>query len=99
MAEVLRIASEKRAYTLTDRGTFLTQRKGLDLTILSEGDPLLQNQYSVIVVGSERHPHVHAEAAQRFTEFLLSPKVQKLIGEYGVERYGQPLFFPVQSPE
>ena len=94
MAQALRIASEKRAYTLTDRGTFFFQRDRLDLTIHSQGDPLLRNPYAVIVVSSAKHPGVNHQAASRFSEFLLSPKVQRIIGKFGVERFGQPLFFP-----
>ena len=93
MAEALRMASEKQAYTLSDRGTFLAQRKWLDLTILFESDPLLHNPYTVIVVSSEKHPDVNHQAASRFSEFLLSSKAQTVIGEFGVERFGQPLFF------
>ena len=98
MAEALRIASEKRAYTLADRGTFLSQRDRLDLTIHFEGDPLLRNPYAVIVVSSKKHPGVNHQAASRFSEFLLSPKVQRIISEFGVERFGQPLFFPKALP-
>jgi tungstate transport system substrate-binding protein len=93
MGQVLRMANEKRAYTLTDRGTFLAQRQALDLTILSEGDPLLKNQYSIILVNPEKHPHVHREAAQRFADFLLAAETQKVIANFGKERFGQPLFF------
>jgi tungstate transport system substrate-binding protein len=94
MAEALRMASEKRAYTLADRGTFLAQRHRLDLTILSEGDPLLRNPYTVIVVSAKKHPHVNDRAASRFSEFLRSPKVQRMIGQFGIGPFGQPLFFP-----
>jgi len=94
MAEVLRMASEKGAYTLADRGTFLAQREGLDLVVLSEGDTLLRNPYAVIVVSSEKLPGINAQAARRFSEFLVSPKTQRVIGEFGVEQFGQPLFFP-----
>jgi len=90
---VLRMASEKRAYTLSDRGTFLAQRQGLDLAILCAGDPLLVNQYSVILVNPERHPHVRREAAQKFADFLLSVQTQKTIADFGKDRFGQPLFF------
>ena len=93
MAEALRMASEKRAYTLSDRSTFLAQQERLALTILFEGDPLLHNPYTVIVVSSEKHPDVNHQAASRFSEVLLSLKVQTIIGEFGVERFGQPLFF------
>jgi len=94
MAQTLRMASEKGAYTLSDRGTFLSQRKGLDLAIVFSGDPLLRNQYAVIPVDPEKHPHVEAEAARRFADFLLAPKAQRTIGDFGVKKYGQPLFFP-----
>jgi tungstate transport system substrate-binding protein len=93
MGQVLRMASEKRAYTLSDRGTFLAQRRGLDLDILYEGDPLLKNQYSVILVNPEKHPHVRSVAARRFADFLLTPATQKVIADFGRDRYGQPLFF------
>ena len=97
MAQALRIASEKRAYTLADRGTFLSQRDRIDLTIHSQGDPLLRNPYAVIVVISAKHPGVNHKAASQFSDFLLSPKVQRIIGKFGVERFGQPLFFPRMS--
>jgi tungstate transport system substrate-binding protein len=93
MGQVLRMAGEKRAYTLADRGTFLALRKGLDLAALSEGDPLLVNQYSVITINPERHPHVRREAAQQFADFLVSPEARKAIGEFGKDRYGEALFF------
>jgi tungstate transport system substrate-binding protein len=94
MGHVLRLANEKRAYTLSDRGTYLALRQGLDLAVLTEGDPLLINQYSVIVVNSAKHPHVKPQAARQFADFLLSPKTQQTIAAFGVDRHGQPLFFP-----
>ena len=95
MAQVLRMADQKRAYTLSDRGTFLAQRRkpGLDLAILCQGDPLLVNHYSIIVVNPEKHPHVRQEAARKFADFLLAPATQKRIAEFGTDRYGEPLFF------
>ena len=92
MAAALRMASEKGAYTLSDRSTFLAQRNGLQLEVLSQADPLLRNPYAVIVVSSHKHPHVRHEAAHRFAEFLVLPKTQKTISEFGVEKYGEPLF-------
>ena len=92
------MASEKQAYTLSDRGTFLAQRERLDLTILFQGDPLLQNSYTVTVVNSGKHPGVNHQGASRFSEFLLSPQVQTIIGEFGVERFGQPLFSSRMPP-
>lgn len=98
MAEVLRMASEKQAYTLTDRSTFLAQRERLDLVIVSEGDDLLRNDYAVIVVSPQQHPGVNHAAAQRFAEFLLSPQGQQAIGNFGIDKFGQPLFFPDALP-
>jgi tungstate transport system substrate-binding protein len=94
MGQVIRMADEKRGYTLSDRGTFLAQRKGLDLAILVEGDPLLRNDYSVTLVNPEKHPHVRHDDAKRFADFLVDPETQKLIGQFGVEQFGEPLFFP-----
>lgn len=93
MAQVLRMAHEKKAHTLTDRGTFLALRREIDLVILSEGDPLLKNRYSVILVSPAKHTHVRADEAKEFAEFLTSPSTKRTIGEFGVEKFGQPLFF------
>ncbi|MEX2560766.1 MAG: substrate-binding domain-containing protein [Pirellulales bacterium] len=94
MVQTQRMASEKRAYTLSDRGTYLAQRSSLDLAILSQGDPLLRNQYAVIVVNPAKHPHVKAAAARRFADFMLSPETQSSIGRFGADQFGEPLFFP-----
>ena len=94
MAQTLRMASEKSAYTLSDRGTFLSQRDRLGLVIVSAGDPMLRNQYAVIVVDPKKHSHVEADAARQFADFLLSPETQAMIGSFGVEKYGEPLFLP-----
>jgi len=95
MAETLRIASEKAAYTLTDRGTYLAVRARLDLAVLVEGEPGLLNVYHVITLDPRKHPDVDLRGAEAFMEFLLSPATQKLIGEFGVDRFGVPLFKPV----
>ncbi|MFQ5886854.1 MAG: extracellular solute-binding protein [Anaerolineae bacterium] len=95
MGAVLTMAQEKGAYTLTDRGTYLARTlEGLDLPILLEGDPLLFNPYGVIVVNPETHPGVNSELAKKFVEWLTSPETQKLISQFGVEQFGQPLFIP-----
>jgi len=93
MGQVLRMADQKRAYVLSDRATFLAQREGIELEILFQGDPLLVNRYSVIVVNPEKHAHVRVEAARRFADFLLSPEARQAIAGFGVDRFGQPLFF------
>jgi tungstate transport system substrate-binding protein len=94
MGETLRIAAEKHAYTLTDRGTYLALQKSLHLTVVTEGDRSLANFYSVIEVNATRHPKVHTQGAKAFADFLVSPKAQQLIKTFGLERFGQPLFFP-----
>ena len=94
MGETMRIASEMRACTLADRGTFLALRRTLDLAVLVEGAPDLRNSYRVIVVSPEKHPEARAAEARRFAEWLVSDEAQKAIAAFGKERYGEPLFVP-----
>lgn len=93
MAAALRMANEKAAYTLSDRGTFLALRNGLELVVISQGEPILRNQYAVIVVSSQKHPHAHVKAARQLVEFLGSPRAQAVIRDFGVAEFGEPLFF------
>ncbi len=93
MGETLRIASEKAGYTLTDRATYLAQKDTLELEILVEGDASLLNIYHVITVNPEKWPKVNVEGAKAFADFLVAADTQKMISEFGVEKYGQPLFF------
>jgi tungstate transport system substrate-binding protein len=90
----MQIADQRRAYALTDRGTFLTMRENLDLEILAEGDPGLLNYYHVIVVNPERHSDVNVEAARAWAAFVTGERAQKIIEEFGVEEFGEPIFFP-----
>lgn len=90
----LSIASEKGAYALTDRGTFLAYQPNTDLEILAEGDPFLLNVYHVITVNPEKWPNINLEGAKAFADFITSSEGQDIIGNFGVEQYGQPLFFP-----
>ncbi len=99
MGHTLMTASEKRGYTLTDRGTFMSLKKHLGLEIMVVGDPILQNIYHLIVINPEKWPKVNAEGARELVRFLLSPKIQKRIGGFGADRYGSPLFFPFPEPE
>jgi len=94
MGATLRIASEKQAYTLSDRATYLALRDELDLEIVFAGTPSLLNIYHVILVNPERWPRVNQAGAQALADFLLSPEGQSLIGEFGVDRFGEPLFTP-----
>ncbi len=94
MGQTLAVASEKQAYTLSDRGTYLALRKKLALPILHEGDPSLQNVYHVIEVNPVRFPKVNAAGARAFADFLVSKAVQQRIKEFGIGTFGAPLFFP-----
>jgi len=92
----LLIATEKQGYTLADRGTYyafaLTRPPRTDLAILFEGDPALHNPYGVIAVNPTRNPGVNFEAAVKYIEWITSPVVQKMIGEYRFQ--GKVLFHP-----
>jgi tungstate transport system substrate-binding protein len=90
MGEVLRISSEQGAYTLTDRATYLSAQDTLDLEIMVEGDEALFNQYGVIPVTDANNQ----EGAQAFADWIVSPEAQELIGSFGVEEFGEPLFVP-----
>jgi tungstate transport system substrate-binding protein len=94
MAASLRIASEKNAYILTDRATYLANLDFLDLVIHIDGDNQLLNVYHAIVVNPEKWAQVNFEGAQAFAAFLISNDIQSLIGEFGIEQFGQPLFIP-----
>jgi tungstate transport system substrate-binding protein len=95
MGATLNVADQRRAYTLTDRGTYLALRRRLDLVVLVEGDERLRNVYHVYAVNPARHRGVvrHAEA-RAFIDFLVSESVQRAIGAFGRDVHGEPLFFP-----
>ena len=91
MGETLKVANEKAAYTLVDRATFLSSQKANpDIAVLYEKDKGLLNQYGVIVVKDAKNQ----AAGQAFAGWILSAEGQKVIGEYGVEEFGQQLFVP-----
>jgi len=95
MVGTLRIANERRAYTLTDRGTYLAHRNELDLTILVEGDKNLYNLYSIIPLSKEKYPHINYQLAMKLVGFITSIEGQDIIRTYGQREYGRPLFFPL----
>jgi tungstate transport system substrate-binding protein len=66
----------------------------LELVPMSEGSKELLNTYRVIVVNPEKHPKIHAALARKFAEWLVSPEVQNMIGEFGREKFGQSPFVP-----
>lgn len=95
MGAVLTMAQEQQAYTLTDRGTYLARKvQGYDLPILVQGDRRLFNPYGVILVNPEKHPTVNVDLGTAFIEWLTSIETQRLIGEFGKEEFGEPLFTP-----
>lgn len=94
MGASLTIASEKGAYTLTDRATFLANKANLQLEILVEGNKTLLNVYHVITVNTEKWPKVNYDGAAAFLKFMTDPATQDVISKFGVDKYGQPLFFP-----
>ena len=96
MGEVLTMANEKRAYTLTDRGTYLAYSGKIDLPVLSEGDPLLYNPYGIIAVNPARHSHVKYVQAMALIGWVTSPAGQRIIGEY--KKFGEVLFHPLANP-
>ncbi len=98
MGAVLIIADEKRAYTLTDRGTYLAFRRKLDLAILVEGDPALFNPYHVIAVNPAKRPHVNYLGAMLLIGWLTSAEGQEIIANFGMKEFGQPLFIPAAIP-
>jgi tungstate transport system substrate-binding protein len=102
MGETLIYANESGAYTLTDRGTFLSMRNNLpDLVVIVGGDsidanqdPALLNPYGVIPVDPAKSPAINGPLAEMFVNWLTSPEVQAMVGQFGVETFGQPLFYP-----
>jgi tungstate transport system substrate-binding protein len=94
MGETLNVASEKRGYTLADRGTYLALKKNLQLDILTEGDAILLNIYHVIEVNPAKWPKVNTAGAKAFSDFMVSQETQGIIKTFGVDKFGSPLFFP-----
>jgi len=93
MGQTLNIANEKKGYAMTDRATYLAQKKNLSLEILVEGDAKLLNIYHVMEVNPEKYSKVNKDGAKAFADFLLSVEGQAMIAGFGREKYGQPLFF------
>ena len=102
MGATLITANEMNAYTLADRGTFLSMQEKLpNLTILVGGTTIAENQdqtlfnpYGVIPVNPDKNPDINAELAEQFAQWLTTPETQNKIGEFGQEKFGQPLFYP-----
>jgi tungstate transport system substrate-binding protein len=94
MGATLTIASEKGAYTLSDRATFLANQTNYKLALLYQGDNSLLNVYHVIVVNHDKWPSTNLDGAIAFANYITSPAGQEVIKNFGVEKYGQSLFIP-----
>jgi tungstate transport system substrate-binding protein len=95
MGQTLGIADDRRAYTLTDRATYLAFSKRVNLPILVEKDRPLLNIYSVMEVNPANGPRINTNGGKAFADFILSPETQAVIKTFGVAKYGQPLFVPI----
>ena len=103
MGATITMADEQQAYCLTDRGTWLANKMKADLeielNIVCQGAKDLLNQYGVIAVNPEMYEDTNIEAANAFIEWICSEEIQTLIGQFGVEEYGQALFTPNAGAE
>jgi tungstate transport system substrate-binding protein len=96
MVKTLRIANEKRAYTLIDRGTWLANKDKLEMVIVLEGDPVLFNQYGVMAVNPEKYEHVRYKEAMEFINWLISKEGQQAIASLK-DRTAIPFSYPMQN--
>jgi tungstate transport system substrate-binding protein len=94
MGQTLNIASDRQAYTLSDRGTWLARRNTLDLALLVEGDAVLRNLYHVMPVNPAKSPRINNAGAEAYADWLVGPEAQAAIEAFGRDRYGQSLFIP-----
>ena len=96
MGDVITMADEKLGYTIADRATWLAVGGNTELQIVSEKDPsgILNNQYGVICVNPEKNELINADGAKAFQNWILSAETQELIGTFGTEKFGAPLFTP-----
>ncbi|MGE5370972.1 MAG: substrate-binding domain-containing protein [Solirubrobacterales bacterium] len=98
MGATLNMALEKDGYTLTDEATYLTWKDAANFAIILRGDKLLLNPYGVIVVNPEKHAGLHVKAATAFAEWITGEKGQKMIMNFGQEKYKKSLFTPDAIP-
>lgn len=94
MGQTINVAAEKNGYTLTDRATYLAQKKNNNLAIMLEGDKVLLNIYHVMQVNPDKFKKVNAEGGKAFVEFMVKKETQGTIKNFGVDKYGQSLFVP-----
>ena len=95
MGDVLVMANEQLAYTMSDRATYLAVKlEGIELEIMVEGDPILFNPYGVIAVNPDKNPNIKNDLANKFIDWIVSLETQELISQFGVDTFGAPLFIP-----
>jgi tungstate transport system substrate-binding protein len=94
MGDTFRMADEMKGYTLIDRATYLALKDKYKLEIMVEKDTPLLNPYGVIAVNQAKFPNVDYEGAMKFVDWITSEKIQKMIAEFGKDKYGQSLFIP-----
>lgn len=94
MGQTLSVAAEKKGYVLTDRATYLALKKNLGLSILVEGDGKLLNIYHVLEINPTKWTKVNFPGGKAFADFMVAKKTQDIIGRFGVDKFGAPLFFP-----
>jgi len=92
----LQIAGQRKAYILSDIGTFLAFQHRIGLAALSQPEPGLRNVYSVLLVNPQRFPRVRREEASRLAAFLQGEQAQALMRTFGTEKFGRPLFTPLE---
>ena len=94
MGATLQLASEKGAYTLTDRATYLAWRDKIRLGPMVEGDPQLYNVYHVLELNPKNAPRINVRGGTALADFFVASETQALIGQFGLTRFGQSLFVP-----
>jgi tungstate transport system substrate-binding protein len=96
MGATIRIADEKQAYTMADRGTFLSHQEHLSLVVLVDGGESLYNPYGIILINPKKHKDlkINYPGALDFLEFITGPRGQAIIKDFGIKEYGRPLFYP-----
>ena len=97
MGAVLKIADEKQAYTLTDRGTYIAFKDKLDLVLINAGDQALFNPYHIMAVNPVKHRHVRYDLAKKYIDYVTGSEAQALIGAY--KKQGEQLFYPDADKE
>lgn len=93
MGQTLTVAQQKSGYTLTDRATYLAQKQNLKLVIMVQGEKSLLNIYHVMQVSPDKFPKVNSAGGKAFVDFIVGSNAQKIIADFGKDKYGEPLFY------